>query len=122
MHFGTQVEIAIQREFGFRDGTDMDYRIAGVDVDCKYSQQFGGWTIPPEARGHLCLLVWADDYTSRWSVGLLRVRKEWLNLCTEVTSPSPRSAANCGPRPPRETLWLPRQYFPCLRPRAGHEH
>ncbi|MFB7279922.1 NaeI family type II restriction endonuclease [Streptomyces hydrogenans] len=78
-HAGTLVEIKLQREFRFGDGTDMDYRIAGVDVDCKYSQQFGGWMIPPEARGHLCLLVWANDEQSRWSAGVFRVRDEWLN-------------------------------------------
>ncbi|WP_455353548.1 NaeI family type II restriction endonuclease [Streptomyces sp. SYSU K217416] len=78
-HAGTVVEINLQREFNFDDGLEMDYQIAGVDVDCKYSQQFGGWMIPPEAVGHLCLLVWADDYKSRWSAGLLRIREEWLN-------------------------------------------
>ncbi|MFE4337145.1 NaeI family type II restriction endonuclease [Streptomyces sp. NPDC056831] len=79
-HFGTLVEIAIQREFAFPDGVEMDYRIAGVEVDCKYSQRFGGWVIPPEAENHLCLLVWADDYQSRWSAGLMRVSREWLNV------------------------------------------
>ncbi|MFF1476132.1 NaeI family type II restriction endonuclease [Streptomyces sp. NPDC058301] len=78
-HAGTVVEINLQREFTFHDGIDMDYRIAGTDVDCKYSQVFGGWMIPPEAMGHLCLLVWADDYKSRWSAGLLRIAPEWLN-------------------------------------------
>ncbi|WP_328925901.1 NaeI family type II restriction endonuclease [Streptomyces sp. NBC_00190] len=78
-HAGTLVEINLQRAFKFDDGVEMDYRIAGVDVDCKYSQAFGGWMIPPEAMGHLCLLVWADDYTSRWSAGLLRIDEAWLN-------------------------------------------
>ncbi|MFD9563646.1 NaeI family type II restriction endonuclease [Streptomyces sp. NPDC059994] len=78
-HAGTVVEINLQREFKFDDGIDMDYRIAGTDVDCKYSQAFGGWMIPPEAMGHLCLLVWADDCKSRWSAGLLRIEPEWLN-------------------------------------------
>ncbi|MEV6593673.1 NaeI family type II restriction endonuclease [Streptomyces acidicola] len=78
-HAGTLVEINLQREFQFADGLAMDYEIAGFEVDCKYSQRFGGWMIPPEAKGHLCLLVWADDYTSRWSAGLFRVRDEWLN-------------------------------------------
>ncbi|MFD6986686.1 NaeI family type II restriction endonuclease, partial [Streptomyces sp. NPDC059956] len=32
-HAGTLVEINLQREFTFDDGTDMDYKIAGVDVD-----------------------------------------------------------------------------------------
>ncbi|MCX4508847.1 NaeI family type II restriction endonuclease [Streptomyces sp. NBC_01619] len=78
-HAGTLVEINLQREFKFDDGVDMDYQVSGIDVDCKYSQQYGGWMIPPEAMGHLCLLVWADDYKSRWSAGLLRIRDEWLN-------------------------------------------
>ncbi|MGW0497010.1 NaeI family type II restriction endonuclease [Streptomyces sp. NPDC003007] len=83
-HAGTLVEINLQREFKFADGGDvdehpMDYRILGVDVDCKFSQDFGGWMIPPEAMGYLCLLVWADDYKSRWSAGLFRVREEFLN-------------------------------------------
>ncbi|MCI3930923.1 NaeI family type II restriction endonuclease [Streptomyces sp. AN091965] len=78
-HAGTLVEINLQREFRFTDGLIMDYRIAGIEVDCKYSQKFGSWMIPPEAVGHLCLLVWADDYKSQWSSGLFRVRQEWLN-------------------------------------------
>ncbi|MGW2780546.1 NaeI family type II restriction endonuclease [Streptomyces populi] len=78
-HAGTLVEINLQREFEFADGDAMDYQIVGVDVDCKYSQLFGGWMIPPEAVDHLCLLVWADDYRSLWSAGLIRIRSEWLN-------------------------------------------
>lgn len=78
-HAGTVVEINLQREFKFDDGDLMDYKIVGIDVDCKYSQSFGGWMIPPEALGHLCLLVWADDYESRWSAGLLRIERQWLN-------------------------------------------
>ncbi|MEU9327876.1 NaeI family type II restriction endonuclease [Streptomyces canus] len=78
-HAGTLVEINLQREFKFADGKAMDYQIADIEVDCKYSQSFGGWMIPPEARGHLCLLVWANDNESCWSAGLFRVREEWLN-------------------------------------------
>ncbi|MFJ6519113.1 NaeI family type II restriction endonuclease [Streptomyces filamentosus] len=78
-HAGTLVEINLQREFSFGDGIEMDYQIDGIDVDCKYSQQFGGWMIPPEALDHLCLLIWADDYKSKWSAGLLRINERWLN-------------------------------------------
>lgn len=85
-HAGTLVEINLQREFGFTDGLVMDYRIAGIEVDCKYSQRFGGWMIPPEARGHLCLLAWASDKESRWSAGLFRVRDDWLNEGTNRDS------------------------------------
>src|SRR6476620_7983978 len=38
-HCGTLVEINLHREFDFADGATLDYRIAGVDVDCKYSQR-----------------------------------------------------------------------------------
>jgi hypothetical protein len=74
-HMGTLVEINIHRDFEFGDGLSMDYEIAGADVDCKFSQSIGGWEFPPEAYdgGHLCLVVWADDLTSRWEAGLIRV-------------------------------------------------
>jgi hypothetical protein len=78
-HCGTLVEINLHREFEFGDGETLDYKIAGAEVDCKYSQTLGGWMIPPEAHGHLCLLVWADDASSRWSMGLVRVTPERLN-------------------------------------------
>jgi len=78
-HAGTLVEINLQREFGFEGGAErMDYRIAGVDVDCKYSQDFGKWMIPQEAMGHLCLGVWASDQEGLWSAGLFRVTEEAL--------------------------------------------
>ena len=53
-HFGTLVEINLQRAFGFADGKAMDFAIRGVDVDCKFSQNPGDWMIPPEAAGQLC--------------------------------------------------------------------
>lgn len=78
-HCGTLVEINLQREFEFDDGAKLDYQIAGIDVDCKYSQAVFSWTIPPEAVDHICLLVWADDQKSIWSAGLLRITGERLN-------------------------------------------
>ena len=79
-HCGTLVEINLQRQFNFEDGVLLDYRIAGVDVDCKYSQAIGGWMIPPEAHGQVCLLVSATDSADpRWSAGLVRVWGERLN-------------------------------------------
>lgn len=78
-HCGTLIEINLHREFGFQDGSLLDYLIAGIEVDCKFSQRLGGWMIPPEALGHLCLVLWANDELSRWSMGLVRVRTEVLN-------------------------------------------
>jgi hypothetical protein len=74
-YMGTIVEINVHREFDFDDGDAMDYRIANVEVDCKYSQRLGGWEFPPEAyeNRHICLVIWASDNESRWEAGLIRV-------------------------------------------------
>lgn len=79
---GTLVEINLQRAFGFDDGTAMDYRIEGVEVDCKFSQDRGKWMIPPEAMGHLCLGLWANDDAGLWSAGLFRVTEDVLTAGT----------------------------------------
>jgi hypothetical protein len=79
-HCGTLVEINLQREFAFNDGVKLDYQIANVEVDCKYSQRDGGWMIPNEAHGQLCLVVTADDSKSTWSAGVVRASIESLNL------------------------------------------
>ncbi len=39
----------------------MDYLVAGEDVDAKWSMRSGGWMIPTEAVGELCLCMTADD-------------------------------------------------------------
>ena len=78
-HFGTLVEINLQREFGFADGVAMDFAIAGVDVDCKYSQGLADWMIPPEAVGQLILGLWASDDQGRWSMGLVRASDPLLS-------------------------------------------
>jgi hypothetical protein len=79
-HAGTLLQINLQREFEFEDGHSMDYSIAGVDVDCKFSQSYGGWEIPPEAwhGKHICLLVWAVDHESAWGAGLIRADGRYL--------------------------------------------
>lgn len=78
-HCGTLVEINLHREFGFADGVTLDYCIDGIEVDCKYSQTLGGWMIPPEAQGHLCLILCANDHESTWSMGIVRITAERLN-------------------------------------------
>lgn len=71
-HFGTLVEINLQREFEFADGVAMDFAIRGIDVDCKYSQDRAEWMIPPEALGQIILGLWASDDQGEWSLGLVR--------------------------------------------------
>ncbi|MEV6718751.1 NaeI family type II restriction endonuclease [Lentzea sp. NPDC051208] len=77
-HMGTLVEINLHREFGFGDGVDTDYQIAGVEVDCKFSRSWGEWMLPPESWNHICLVVWASDAESAWSAGLVRVHADQL--------------------------------------------
>lgn len=77
-HVGTLVEINLHRAFEFADGEATDYRITGVEVDCKYSMTYGGWELPPEAIDHICLLITANDVNSTWTAGLLRVRESYL--------------------------------------------
>jgi Restriction endonuclease NaeI len=77
-HCGTLVEINLQREFVFDDGALLDYKIEGIEVDCKHSGSEFGWMIPPEAIDQICLVVWADDMKSQWSLGLVRMTQSIL--------------------------------------------
>lgn len=78
-HCGTLVEINLQREFDFEDGTVLDYTIVGTDIDCKYSQELGGWMIPPEAVNRLCLVIsGTDNATPTFSAGLVRIAPDRL--------------------------------------------
>jgi Restriction endonuclease NaeI len=72
-HFGTLIEINLQRTFHFADGKKLDYSIAGHDVDCKYSAKEGGWMLPPESFGELALVATASNEAAEYSVGLVRV-------------------------------------------------
>ncbi|MDF2468964.1 NaeI family type II restriction endonuclease [Rhodococcus erythropolis] len=76
-HFGTLFEINAQREFGFDGGDETDYRIAGHQVDAKWSQKKGSWMLPPEVFGRLALVATGNDERSEWSLGLIRVNAEY---------------------------------------------
>ncbi|MET9533878.1 NaeI family type II restriction endonuclease [Streptomyces sp. NPDC006649] len=78
-YLGTKVEIITRAEFNLSRGTSMDYSVAGNDVDAKFTI-LKNWTIPHEADGHICLLMRANDYESKFQVGLLRIRNEFLNV------------------------------------------
>jgi hypothetical protein len=80
-HIGTLVEMWLQREFGFKDGEDLDYSIAGQEVDAKWSRNLYEWEIPLEmytSVNQIALLVWGNEYTLKWVSGLLRIRDETL--------------------------------------------
>jgi hypothetical protein len=80
-HLGTLVEIWLQREFMFKDGNELDYSIAGVDVDAKWSRNLYEWEFPLEmySRGNkVAIVVWANEATARWAIGLIRVSDDVL--------------------------------------------
>lgn len=79
-HFGTLIEINLRREFDdiLDDGEVLDYRVDGIELDCKYSFKFGGWMIPPEAVGRLLLVGTASDQDSEWALGVVRATAENL--------------------------------------------
>jgi hypothetical protein len=83
-HLGTVIEIELQKEWDISDDGPLDYAIAGIPVDCKYSAQFGNWQIPREmyrrieegvhiGQNHIALLVWADERSRTWRAGLIRI-------------------------------------------------
>jgi hypothetical protein len=77
-YIGTAVEIDLRSRLGLTRGEDMDLEIEGHDVDVKFSQG-KGWMIPPEAVGKPCILVTANDITSRYSIGVIVARQQYLN-------------------------------------------
>lgn len=96
-HCGTLVEINLQREFRFTDGQKLDFQIEGTEVDCKYSQRLGGWMIPPESIGHLCMLAWSQDGPNpEWSIGLVRIRPDLLNAGTNRDAKATLNRDGCA--------------------------
>ncbi|GGA71948.1 hypothetical protein GCM10011490_23370 [Pseudoclavibacter endophyticus] len=115
-HFGTLVEINLQRQFEYGDGDKLDYRIAGHEVDAKYSQGSGGWMLPPEAVGELCMVITASDRESTFSVGVVRASEGLLNAGQNRDAKRTLSAAGRAtiawlqkdaPLPPNTLLHMP---------------
>lgn len=77
-YVGTKIEIVVQAEFGLQRGRRMDFLVVDHEVDAKWSMKSGGWMIPTEAVGELCLCITADDHRSTFSVGLLRADVDTL--------------------------------------------
>lgn len=89
-HLGTAIEVNLTKEFQFPNGTELDWHVAGSDIDCKFSKDIGGWEIPMEMylcpdhgqlqgkANHPALLVWLNDDTSEWAAGLLSITDERL--------------------------------------------
>jgi hypothetical protein len=77
-YIGTRIEIVVRTKFELEREGRLDTVIAGHPVDFKWSAR-GGWMIPTEAVGELCLLLKGDEVGGTFSVGLVRCEDEWLN-------------------------------------------
>ncbi|MEV0363979.1 NaeI family type II restriction endonuclease [Nocardia fusca] len=99
-YLGTKVEIVIRAEFELPKGDRMDYKIAGHDVDAKWTIG-SNWTIPREAMGHICLLMHANDYKKTFDVGVLRIAPDLLN-----NGANNDGKKTINERGRRETAWL----------------
>ncbi len=97
-YLGTAVEVNLTKEFGIGNGAHLDWSIAGVDIDCKFSKDLGGWEIPMEMylcadhegrsgkANHPALLTWMSDDLSQWAAGLVTVTDERLRWRTDKNS------------------------------------
>ncbi|MBN9643679.1 NaeI family type II restriction endonuclease [Corynebacterium mendelii] len=74
-HFGSLIEINLQRHFRIDSGQTLDFSIAGHEVDCKYSHN-GQWMLPMESFDEIVMVTQADDLRARWSIGLIRVSEQ----------------------------------------------
>jgi hypothetical protein len=101
-HFGTLFEINAQREFKFEGGADLDYTIAGIDVDAKWSQDIGRWMLPPEVFDKIALVATGRDSDSCWSLGLVRVLPEYRS---EKTNRDKKSTLNSAGRGAVRWIW-----------------
>ena len=91
-YLGTAIQVNMEWEFDEiieprrRGGAKgPDWKIDGTRVDCKFSKDWGSWMIPMEmysckAHGdeggkldHMALLFWADDDSSQWAAGIIKV-------------------------------------------------
>ena len=76
-YIGTKVEIVLRQKLELARGAKLDNIIRGHEVDTKFSLT-GGWMIPREAVGEICLLVQGSDKLGVFSVGVLRTRMDVL--------------------------------------------
>ncbi|MGE7433974.1 NaeI family type II restriction endonuclease [Kitasatospora sp. NPDC001175] len=124
-YLGTAVEVNLTKEFDIANGEDLDWSIAGLDIDCKFSKDLGGWEIPMEMylcadhgkRGghtnHAAVVTWMNDDTSEWAAGIVRITDERLRWKKELDANGDRVRAynrdnkrKLSDRAKSEVYWL----------------
>jgi hypothetical protein len=101
-YLGTKFEILLRDWLQVPRGVILDLMIGGREVDVKSTTAGGsGWMIPPEALGHLCILLRVNDEQSTCAVGLARARPEYLRAGTNRDAKTSFSAVGT-----RNIWWL----------------
>lgn len=77
-YVGTKLEIVLRTALELDRAFPMDLEIEGVPVDIKWSM-LSVWQIPREAVRQICLCVGGLADMSRFQVGVVRCRPEYLN-------------------------------------------
>ncbi|MET8054641.1 NaeI family type II restriction endonuclease [Streptosporangium sp. NPDC005286] len=73
------VTTRFSREFGLQDGASLDLQIDGAEFNCRYSTRNRGWMFSPDSIGQVHLLLWADDMKSRWGLGVIHLKPDFLS-------------------------------------------
>ena len=89
---GEKVLVNLTHEYSIPDGDELHWKINGLEFDCVFSLDFGGWEISMhmyvcddhgEQSGtadHHVLLVWMSDDDSQWAAGIVQVRDDLLSF------------------------------------------
>lgn len=74
-NIGSLIEVWLQRALNLNDGITTSVQVAGHDVACTWSERIDGWTLEHPVLGQPelpHLVTWANEETSRFSLGILR--------------------------------------------------
>jgi hypothetical protein len=77
-YVGTKLEIVLRSALGLDRGSVLDLEIEREPVDIKWAMD-SSWQIPQEAVDRLCLCIGGLKRMTRFQVGVVRCRPEFLN-------------------------------------------
>lgn len=107
-YLGTKFEIILRDWLDVPRGVKLDLLVGGEEVDVKSSTSAarGGWMIPPEAFGELCILIKVNEAEAVCDFGLARARQEYLRAGSNRDAKTGFSAAG------QRNIWWMASRFP----------
>jgi hypothetical protein len=78
-YIGTKMEIVLRSALGLDRGPVLDLEIEDEPVDIKWAMD-SSWQIPQEAVDRLCLCIGGQRRMTKFQVGVVRCRPEYLNV------------------------------------------